>query len=106
MGFLALPMIVRLAILGGFYGVVAVLTGALFIPVTAITLGAVTRGSKLFEILFAITIYESFNGIPFLDLMRAIESSRVIGMAYYFFGSSLGLIIIAFMVRKRQLIRL
>jgi hypothetical protein len=103
---LALPVMIRLAILGDFYGVMAVLIGALFIPVTAITLGIVTRGSKLFEVLFAITIYASFNAIPFLDLVGSLEASRSIGMAYYFLGSSIILIGLAFIMRKRQLIRL
>ena len=105
MGVLALPVIMRLAILGDFYGVVAVLVGALFIPVTAITFGIVTRGSKLFEVLFAMTIYASFNKIPFLDLIGSIEASRSLGMVYYLFGISLGLIVLAFLMRKRQLIR-
>jgi hypothetical protein len=39
---LALPVIIRLAIAGDFYGVVAVLIGALFIPVAAITFGIAT----------------------------------------------------------------
>ena len=103
---LALPVIIRLAILGDFYGVVAVLVGALFIPVTAITLGIATMGSKLFEVLFAMTIYASFNKIPFLDLIGSIEASRSLGMAYYFFGISLVLIVLAFILRKRHLIRI
>jgi hypothetical protein len=103
MSIVALPVIIRLVILGDFYGVVAVLVGALFIPVTAITFGIVTKGSKLFEVLFAMTIYASFNGIPFLDLIGSIEASRELGMAYYFFGSSLGLIVLAFIMRKRHL---
>ena len=103
---LALPVIIRLAILGDIYGVVAVLVGALFVPVTAITFGIVTRGSKLFEVLFAMTIYASFNKIPFLDLIGSIEASRELGMVYYFLGISLGLIVLAFMMRKRQLIRI
>lgn len=103
---LALPVTIRLAIAGDFYGVAAVLIGALFIPVAAITLGIVTRGSKLFEVLFAATVYASFNGIPFLDLVGAMEDSRVFGMAYYFLGISLGLIAMAFLIRKRHLIRI
>ncbi len=106
MSILALPVIIRLAILGDFYGVVAVLVGALFIPVTAITLGIVTMGSKLFEVLFAMTIYAGFNKIPFLDLIGSIEASRSLGMVYYFFGISLVLIGLAFIIRKRHLIRI
>jgi hypothetical protein len=105
MSILALPVIIRLAILGDYYGVVAVLVGALFIAITAITFGIVTKGSKLFEVLFAMTIYASFNRIPFLDLIGSIEASRELGMVYYFLGISLGLIVLAFMMRKRQLIR-
>ncbi|MFT4849483.1 MAG: hypothetical protein ACI83B_002027 [Sediminicola sp.] len=105
MTILALPVMTRLAILEDFYGVFAVLVGALFITVTAITFGIMTRGSKLFEVLFAMTIYASFNKIPFLDLIGSIEASRSLGMVYYFCGSSLGLIFLAFMIRKRQLIK-
>ena len=101
---LALPLIIRLAISGDFYGVVAILIGALFIPVAAIAFGIVTRGSKLFEVLFAATVYGSFNGIPFLDLVGVMEDSRVFGMAYYLLVISLGLIALAFMIRKRHLI--
>lgn len=102
---LAIPVMVRLSILGDFYGVIAVLIGGLFVPVTAITLGIVTRGSKLFEVLFAMAVYAGFNGIPIFDLIGAMEPSRELGMVYYFFGFSLALILLAFIIRKRQLIR-
>jgi hypothetical protein len=99
---LALPIILRLLVIGNLYGIYSIIAGALFIPVFAITLGIISRGSKLFEVLFTVIIYGYFNRVPYLDLFGAIEESKEIGIANYLMLISLLLVIVAFSTRGRQ----
>ena len=103
MFFLALPVVLRTLLNADFYSVYAITAGALFIPSFAITLGILTGGSKLFEVLFTIIVYGYFNDVPFFDFTGAIQESHFLGMANYFLIITLILIILAFLVRKRQI---
>jgi hypothetical protein len=100
---LALPVTLRLLFTGDFYGVYAIVIGALFIPVFAIALGILTGGSKLFEVIFTIIVYGFFNRVPFFDFIGAIAESHVLGIAHYLLGATSALIILAFLTRKRQI---
>ncbi len=100
---LAIPVMIKLLISGDLYGVYAILVGAMFIPVFAISMGIVTGGRKVFEVLFTVIIYSIFNSIPFLDCTGAVSGSREMGIAHYLFASTLFLIILAFSVRRWQI---
>lgn len=100
---LATPMIFRLIFNGNFYGLYSILVGALFIATLAISLGILTRGSKLFEVLFTIIVYGHFNKVPYFDFTGGIEGSQNLGVANYILLVTLILILLAFSVRKRQI---
>jgi len=100
---LATPMIFRLIFNGNFYGVYSILVGALSIATLAISLGILTRGSKLFEVLFTIIVYGHFNKVPYFDFTGGIEGSQNLGVANYTLLVALILILLAFSVRKRQI---
>jgi hypothetical protein len=100
---LALPVALRLLMKGDLYHVYAIMAGAVFIPVFAITLGILTGGSKFFEVIFTVITYVYFNEVPLFDFTGAIDGSRELGIPNYLLMISLLLIILAFGVRKRQI---
>jgi hypothetical protein len=65
-------VLVSLARTGDGAGLLAWVTGALFIPALALALGALSGGSKLFEVVYVLWWYSGpLNGIPGLDFMGA-----------------------------------
>ena len=100
---LASPVSIRLLLNKDLYSVYAIAVGALFIPAFAIASGILTGGSKLFEVFFTIIIYGYFNGVIFFDFTGAIKESHELGIAHYLLASTLAMIILAFLVRKRQI---
>jgi hypothetical protein len=99
---LALPVLTRVSITGDFYGVAAILAGALFIPVFAISSGILTGGSKLFEVVFTMAVYGMLNRIPFLDLAGALPESRSYHLVLYTLVITGILLVAAFVGRQRQ----
>ncbi|MEX0274922.1 MAG: ABC transporter permease [Flavobacteriaceae bacterium] len=65
--FLALPLILRLIGIGEIIPALSVVLGGAFIVLLATTLGILTRGKKLFEVVFFLITYANINAIPFLD---------------------------------------
>jgi hypothetical protein len=74
------------------------LSAALFIPSLALTLGIWSKSSKLFEVLHVSMWYLALNGIDTVDYFGA-NSDGKIGI---FIPLSLGLIVMAFIVRAKQ----
>ena len=74
-------------------------SAALFIPSLALSMGVWSKSSKLFEVLHVAMWYLVLNGIDTLDYFGA-NSDGNIGV---YFPLSLGLIVIAFIGRARQL---
>ena len=74
-------------------------SAAIFIPTLALTLGIWSKSSKLFEVLHVSMWYLALNGIDTVDYFGA-NSDGNIGV---FLPLSLGLIIMAFIGRARQI---
>jgi hypothetical protein len=90
----------RLVTDGDIAGVLALLSGAIFIPSLALASGVWTGTSKFFEILYMIIWYIGpVNGLGILDFIGA-NSSGNIG---FFIPLSIALIVVAFVGRVRQL---
>lgn len=70
---LAVPLIIRLAVSPNFTGVLAVILGGVFIVVLAALLGILSKGKKLFEVLFFMVTYININGLPFVDYFGGFE---------------------------------
>lgn len=101
---LAMPLLIRLAILGKITALVSVLLGGLFIVLLASVLGILTKGKKLFEVLFFMITYANINGISFLDYFGAFQHSNT-----YVFGlliTILTILLFVFWLRNLQLKRL
>jgi hypothetical protein len=72
---LATPLIIRLLINNEMLSVLSIIVGAVFIVSSAVSLGIITGGKKLFEILFFLLAYCNMNRIPFTDYFGGIESN-------------------------------
>jgi hypothetical protein len=99
----AIPVLIKVTIAGYYYGVYAIVVGALFIPSFAIASGILTGGSKVFEVIFTIMVYCILNAIPLFDFVGAIKGSRELGIAHYLLVITFVLVIVAFSARKRQI---
>lgn len=73
---LALPLIIRLGIENQISAMVFVILGGVFVVMFTAILGILTKGKKLFEILFFIITYANINGITFLDYFGAASHSN------------------------------
>ncbi len=70
---LAMPLIVRLAILGETKAAFSIVLGGLLIVLFAAVSGMLSKGKKLFEVLFFMITYANINSIPALDYFGAFE---------------------------------
>ena len=99
--FLALPLIVRLGLLTNTTAVISILLGSVFITSLAVCLGILSKGKKLFEVLFFMITYANTNGIVFVDYFGGFEHSNfyliVLTLFVLFFCS------VIFIKRKHEL---
>ncbi|WP_456441315.1 hypothetical protein [Psychroserpens sp.] len=102
--FLAIPLIVRLAFIANFTAVFSIILGSIFITLLASTLGIVTKGKKLFEVLFFMIAYANVNAIPFMDYFGGINHS--LGYTMKLIITITVLAFISFYTRKFELKRL
>jgi hypothetical protein len=71
---LSAPLIIRYSISGDFIHVLEIVNGAVFIVAFAVTLGILSGGNKLFEILFFMLTYGTINHIPFMDYFGGMHN--------------------------------
>jgi len=84
--------------------IVALLSGALFIPSTAIFLGTVSNSKKLFEVTFLTVWYMgTIEHLAPLDFLGTTSEALVTGMPLVFFLLGVGFLVAAFITRRRQL---
>jgi hypothetical protein len=98
---LAFPLLVRLGISLNFTALISVLVGGIFIVLLAATLGIVSKGKKLFEVLFFMITYANINRIPFVDYFGGFEHHQVYLIQLTILSALLGSISI--LMRKFQL---
>lgn len=97
----ALPLIVRLGLLSNFSEAVSVTLGGILIVVSAALFGIISKGTKLFEVLFFMITYANINGIVLVDYFGGFEHH-----SYYMLQISALIIIgmsISFIKRNYQL---
>jgi hypothetical protein len=60
-----------------FAGVLAIIFGSIFIVMFAALLGILSKGKKLFEVLFFMITYANINGIAFADYFGGFEHNQL-----------------------------
>lgn len=98
---LALPLLIRYAINVDFMAVASIALGGIGIVLLAAVLGILSKGKKLFEILFFMISYANINGIAFLDYFGGVnrDSSYVTHLILVVFS----LATLSILLRKLQL---
>jgi len=96
---LALPVAVRLLLVGQLTGVLAILAGTIFLPSFAMFLGEFTRTNRLFEMLFIVITYLILNGLSFVMYMGNNDSPSLVQATIYLV---LGLAFGAISIFKRK----
>lgn len=69
----ALPLIIRLGLSSNFSNIPAIILGGILIVIFAVLLGILSKGKKLFEVLFFLITYANINRIPFLDYFGGLK---------------------------------
>ncbi|WP_400074867.1 ABC transporter permease [Winogradskyella sp. R77965] len=98
---LSLPLIIRYAILIDLNATFSILLGGLFIVLLASTMGIISKGKKLFDVLFFMITYANINGIPFVDYFGGISSTSLYAVKLLICIVILG--VISFILRKIEL---
>ena len=99
---LALPVILRSAAAGSVYSVVNIINGAAFVVLLAASLGIVTGGKKLFEILFFFFTYLITQKMPLADYLGALPHDSPIGLISIMLMLNVFLGAVSFSVRSWQ----
>ncbi|WP_299311721.1 hypothetical protein [uncultured Aquimarina sp.] len=99
--FLASPLLIRSIILKDFSSVGFIIMGSAFIVLLASALGILTKGKKLFEILFFIITYANINKITLADYFGGLAHSSDYIVSLIIGTIALG--IIGFLTRRYQL---
>jgi hypothetical protein len=90
---------IKLLGVGDVAGLLAWFSGALFIPSLALALGVWSNSHKVFEIIHVTVWYLILNGLETVDYLGAVSDGRI----GFFMPLSIGLLVLAFLGRARQL---
>ncbi len=74
--FLAIPLLARLILTSNFLALSSIILGGIFIVFLAAVFGIVTKGKKLFEVVFFMITYTNINKIPFTDYFGALSQGN------------------------------
>jgi len=99
---LALPVMLRYAIISDFYTVLNLINGAVFVVLLSVGLGILSGGKKLFEILFFFITYCVIEKIPVADYIGSMQHNSHTGFITTVLILNLFLAAISFGVRNYQ----
>ena len=99
---LALPLIVRSAILLNILPVLNIMNGTILIVLLATTLGIVSGSSKLYEILFFLLTYCVLNRLPVTDYLGSMQHGNEHTLTFSILGINIILAVTGFLVRSYQ----
>ncbi len=97
-------LILRISILGHWEYLPGIAIGAAFVASLALSLGVISRGSKLFEVIYIVFFWYVglMNEVPYLDFVGLSEQARaLVSPIYHLLAASL-LFVAAALVRRRQ----
>lgn len=100
---LAIPLIIRLGVSFDYAAALSTVLGGIFIVLFAALLGVLSRGEKLFEVIFFMITYANINSIPFTDYFGGFEHQQ-----YYLIQLAIIILLLgsaSFLFRIKQLRR-
>jgi hypothetical protein len=99
---LAIPLLLRYLLIQDLISMLFILNGAIFIILSAVCLGILSGGNKLYEILFFLLTYCSINQIPFLDYLGSQQHSNPVYFLVIFVSLNIAFSLISFIARAYQ----
>lgn len=99
---LALPVMLRYAVISEGYTVINILNGSVFIVLLAVCLGILSGGSKLYEIIFFLLTYSVMNKIPATDYLGYLPHGNPLLYTVIILGINLLLALTGFIARGYQ----
>lgn len=100
---LALPLIVRYLLALNLPAVIDIINGAICIVLLAVCLGIVSKGKKLFEILFFLITYILIQHVPLVDYLGALNHDHHALYIAIIAALNIFLLTVSLSVRKYQL---
>ncbi|MFK7813363.1 MAG: hypothetical protein AB8B59_12795 [Maribacter sp.] len=97
---LALPLLMRYLFVMNVHAMLSIILGGFFIVLLAAISGLLTKGKKLFEILFFLLTYANLNKVPLLDYFGGMVHAPMNWGCL-----SVMVLLLTFVIRKRQLIK-
>lgn len=99
---LAFPLILRYLIVSNGYAIFNIISGAVCIVLLAVCIGIISKGKKLFEVIFFLLTYIITQALPVADYLGAMpHDNRIVYMAVIL-GLNLFLALVSFVVRGYQ----
>lgn len=98
---LAAPLIIRLGLSFNVISIISITLGSVFIVLLATSLGIVSKGKKLFEVLFFMISYININGIVFADYFGGFSNDYPYILKMFFIIAILATV--TFLIRKQRL---
>ncbi|MBB6270742.1 hypothetical protein HDF26_001169 [Pedobacter cryoconitis] len=99
---MALPVIVRYAIISDLFAVVNIINGSVLIILLAVCLGIITEGKKLYEIIFFMLTYSAVNKLPITDYLGGAPHDNHLVYISVLSGLNIILVLVSFIVRNYQ----
>ncbi|MFK8061316.1 MAG: hypothetical protein AB8B78_14660, partial [Polaribacter sp.] len=98
---LSSPLIVKLSLIFDFINVLYIILGFIFLVFTSLLLGQISKGKKLFEVLFFLVTYANINGIQFFDYFGGFKND--LSNIYIILAVNLLLLITSLFLKKKSL---
>jgi len=99
---MALPVIVRYALVLDMYSVINIINGSILVILLAVCLGIITDGKKMYEIVFFMLTYSALNKIAITDYLGNTAHDNQINYLIVMLGLNMTLVLISFIVRNYQ----
>jgi hypothetical protein len=98
---ISLPILIRLVLIGDIMSALFVSLGIVLLVLFSAILGLLSKGKKLFEILFFLITYANINGIVYVDYFGAFKHNS--NYLITFISLILSLAVLVYVTRKKQL---
>ena len=92
------PLIIKYFMNFNFLNALFIISGLTLLVFTAVLFGQISKGKKLFEVVFFLVTYANINGIPYFDYFGAINND--LGNFYTFLIIILLLLSLSFFIKK------
>lgn len=99
---LAIPVMLRYLLVQDVLSILYIINGAILIILSAVCLGILSGGNKLYEILFFLLTYCSINQIPFLDYLGSQQHSNPVYLLLILGLLNIAFFVISFIARTYQ----